>query len=165
MRNFKQCLLVGGLGMAMAAGAVTGCSYMNSKEARQTGRTTGQVETDKMTTERVESELANAPVFKYPAVRVQTFDGTVQLSGFVQTQEQKRSATEIAQHVPGVQRVENNITISAPTAQGGANGQTYQGQGSGRAPAPIFYPTGQTQQQPNSGGNNNPPPANSGTQK
>jgi hypothetical protein len=47
------------------------------------------------------------------------------LSGFVNTNEQKRNAEQIAQSIPGVNRVVNEITIvpqtATPTSRGGAN--------------------------------------------
>jgi osmotically-inducible protein OsmY len=44
-------------------------------------------------------------------VKVTSYRGTVQLSGFVNTSDQKRRAEDIAEKVQGVKRVENNITV------------------------------------------------------
>ncbi len=162
MQSFKICVLAGSLGIAMAGVGLSGCSYMNAKEARETGRTSNQVVNDKYTSERVESALARQPVYKYPAIRVQTFNGVVQLSGFVNTEEQKRSAAEIAQNVPGVQRVLNNIAVEAPMPTGrGAAGnaqQYYQGQGSEvstNPQAPIYNPGQEANPQPGNTSTNN----------
>jgi len=42
---------------------------------------------------------------------VETFKSTVQLSGFVNTRDQKNRAGDIARKVKGVNDVENNITV------------------------------------------------------
>ena len=93
MRNPNYYILISGLGAALAGGSLSGCSYYH---ARQTGRTTTQVADDKRISERVYSSLKTSPVFKFPEVGVKTFDRVVQLNGFVQTEEQKRAAQEIA---------------------------------------------------------------------
>lgn len=135
MNISKQSFLVRGLGVLFAAAALTGCSYFNAKQARETGRTENQVANDKATNMRVEETLKRDPVYKYPQIRVQTYQGIVQLSGFVNSDEQKRNAEQIAQSVPGVNRVDNEISVVpqtvTPTGRGaGNNPQFNQGQGS-----------------------------------
>lgn len=79
-------------------------------------RSTGEFVDDKMLSNRVKSALNGQPVYKYPDVKVQTYRGVVQLSGFAATREQIGAATEIARQARGVDRVENNI-ILAPLAE------------------------------------------------
>lgn len=135
MKFSKLSFLVGSFGALFAAAALTGCSYYNAKQARETGRTENQVVNDKATTTRVEETLKRDPVYKYPQVKVQTYQGIAQLSGFVNTDEQKRNAEQIAQSVPGVNRVDNQISVvpqtATPTGRGGTgnNPQYNQGQG------------------------------------
>jgi osmotically-inducible protein OsmY len=43
--------------------------------------------------------------------RPSVYRGTVQLSGFVQTGEQKDKAYDISKNVQGVSKVENKITV------------------------------------------------------
>src|SRR5215471_16134291 len=135
MKSSKQRVLVGCLGTVFTIAALTGCSYYDSKRARETGRTVNQLENDKATSGRVEDTLKQEPVYKYPQVEVQTYQGIVQLSGFVNTDEQKRNAGQIVQSIPGVNRVVNEITVvpqsETPTGRGGAdnNAQLNQGQG------------------------------------
>jgi hypothetical protein len=75
---------------------------------------------DKQITAKIEDALKAAPVYKFDDVDVKTFDGVVQLSGFVTSQAQKQHAAEIAQGVKGVNRVVNGITLKpqAPTPTG-----------------------------------------------
>ena len=56
------------------------------------------------------------PVVKAIDVKVDTFKSTVQLSGFVDTAEQKARAEQIAAGVQGVTTVKNNITIKSNAA-------------------------------------------------
>jgi hyperosmotically inducible protein len=66
---------------------------------------------DKSLTDRVHSALSDNPDYKFADVKVDVLHGTVQLSGFVDTSDQKSRAADIAKQVPGVQDIENNITI------------------------------------------------------
>jgi len=132
MRTFKDVLLVTGLTGVVALTSLTGCSMWEGKKARETGRTLNQYQTDKQVSDRVADALKSAPVYKFPEVQVQTFNGNVQLSGFVHTQGQKEQADKIAGQVPGVNKVINNLAIAsetAPTPTGRTSGypQVYEG--------------------------------------
>ncbi len=80
---------------------------------------------DNRITKNVKKELNDAPIYKFTDVDVKTFNGVVQLSGFVNTQDQKQNATEIAQRVSGVSQVINNIMLKpeGTTPTGRASGQ------------------------------------------
>src|SRR5215471_652287 len=69
-----------------------GCST-SSKDERSEGRSLD----DKHLTERIQKSMDEDPVYKFGGVHVKAFAGEVQLSGFVNTDEQKRRADEIAQ--------------------------------------------------------------------
>ena len=74
-------------------------------------QSTGEQIDDKATSMRVKSALGDDQQYKYPMVEVKTFKGTVQLSGFVDTRDQKSRAGDIAKKVDGVRDVENNISV------------------------------------------------------
>jgi osmotically-inducible protein OsmY len=59
----------------------------------------------------VKAAFVKDPLVKALAVNVDTFKGTVQLSGFVDTAEQKTRAEQVAASIAGVQAVKNNITV------------------------------------------------------
>jgi hyperosmotically inducible periplasmic protein len=81
-------------------------------------RSTGQAINDRMTSRDVKKALARAPVFKFPDVNVAVYEGNVQLTGFVATQEQREQAAQIAAGVKGVNQVVNQIMIkSMPTGR------------------------------------------------
>jgi osmotically-inducible protein OsmY len=44
-------------------------------------------------------------------IKVNTFKGTVQLSGFADSADEKKRAEELARAVPGVNKVENKIEL------------------------------------------------------
>lgn len=74
-------------------------------------QSTGERVDDKAASMRVKSALSDDAQYKYPMVEVKTFKGTAQLSGFVNTRDQKARAGDIAKRIEGVRDVENNITV------------------------------------------------------
>ncbi len=74
-------------------------------------RSTGESIDDRSVTSRVKAALSADSLYKYPDVKVTTFKGTVQLSGFVDTKDQKSKAADLAKSVVGVKEIENNITV------------------------------------------------------
>ena len=76
-------------------------------------RTTGEFIDDKVLVQKVKGALDDSEVYKFPDVKVNTYQRTVQLSGFVETPEQKAKAAEIARGIRGVQKVENNILLKS----------------------------------------------------
>ena len=84
---------------------VTGCAGDRYHES------TGESIDDSGTTMRVRKHaLGEDAEYKYSDVKVTTFKGTVQLSGFVDTSAQKSRAADIAKNVEGVKAMlENNI--------------------------------------------------------
>ena len=98
-------------GFALAS-LQTGCT------ATPTRQSTGEMVDDAAITTRVKAAFVKDPTVKALDVGVDTFKGTVQLNGFVETQEQKAQAERIAASVAGVQSVRNNISLKTQT---GAN--------------------------------------------
>jgi hyperosmotically inducible periplasmic protein len=91
--------------------ALTGCQMINRHTEETSGRTAGRTLDDATITSAVKDKLKDEPVYKFNDVNVNTFAGVVQLSGFVNTDGQKRRAGELAQQVDGVSQVENNISL------------------------------------------------------
>ncbi len=83
----------------------TGCA------GSQYTQSTGEHIDDPATSSRVKKALSNDYEYKYEDVKVQTFKGVVQLSGFVNSRAQLNRAGDIAGKVEGVKKVENNITV------------------------------------------------------
>ena len=72
---------------------------------------TGEYIDDSLITSKVKAAFAADPTVKATQVQVETFKGTVQLSGFVDNQESARRAVEIARGVNGVKSVKNDTVI------------------------------------------------------
>jgi hyperosmotically inducible protein len=98
--------LVIGLGALPLFLGVTGCTTGSRYE-----QSTGERIDDHGTSSRVKAALAADSQYKYDGVNVETFKGVVQLSGFVNTKDQKNRAGDLARKVKGVTDVENNITV------------------------------------------------------
>ncbi len=95
------------LGASLVAGAAafTGCA------GDKYNRSTGEYIDDKSLDVRVKSALGDNPEYKFGDVNVTAYRGTVQLSGFVNTSDQKSRAGQIAKGVEGVKEVQNNISV------------------------------------------------------
>jgi osmotically-inducible protein OsmY len=66
---------------------------------------------DSVITAKVKSLLANDDFLKSFEITVETYKGTVQLSGFVNSQQAVDKAGQIASSVKGVQSVKNNLNV------------------------------------------------------
>ncbi|MEO7598949.1 MAG: BON domain-containing protein [Opitutus sp.] len=76
-----------------------------------TRQSTGEYVDDAAITAKVKSAFVKDEVVKAMQVDVTTFKGNVQLSGFVDTAEQKARAAQVAGTVTGVTNVTNNISV------------------------------------------------------
>lgn len=66
---------------------------------------------DTLTSQQVREAFLADRQYKFEDVKVTTFQGTVQLSGFAATGDEKSRAEKIAKDLPGVKSVENNISV------------------------------------------------------
>lgn len=80
-------------------------------------RTVGRKFEDSKVTRRVKSALSSDNVYKYPDVKVQTYDGIVQLSGFADTDAQKARAEQLASRQEGVRQVVNTIVMKSKLSE------------------------------------------------
>jgi osmotically-inducible protein OsmY len=101
------CLLLC-LGLSTAAiTTFTGCA------GDKYDRSTGEYIDDKSLTVRVHDALHDNPEYKFDDVDVNVYRGVVQLSGFVNTSDQKSKAVDIAKGVQDVKDVKDNITVKS----------------------------------------------------
>jgi hyperosmotically inducible protein len=77
----------------------------------RTQKSAGEQVDDSVTTGRVKAALVADPVTKAHQIDVETFKGTVQLNGFVDSAAGKERATEVARQTKGVTAVRNNLTV------------------------------------------------------
>lgn len=95
----------------LCAGLIGGAFTLTGCAGNQNERSTGQYIDDKSLVVRVHDALHDNPEYKFDNVDVNVYRGTVQLSGFVNTSDQKSKASEIAKNVQDVKDVVNNITL------------------------------------------------------
>jgi hyperosmotically inducible periplasmic protein len=102
--------------LALVAGGVL--AFSSGCAGTATQQSTGEYVDDAAVTTKVKTAFVRDEVVKAMQVDVTTFKGNVQLSGFVDTAEQKARAEQIAAGIQGVTAVTNNITIKArPVAE------------------------------------------------
>ncbi len=107
----KTILTTKVLALALCLGAVPVLTVITGCAGDRYHQSTGEDIDDHGITSRVKDALSNDAQYKYEGVQVVTFKGTVQLSGFVDTSDQKSRARDLAKGVEGVKDVENNITV------------------------------------------------------
>ncbi len=95
----------------LAAGMLCGSLALTGCNQETTERTNLEDQTDQKLAEQVKTALANSSAFKFPDVQVVSYKGNIQLSGFVQSDDQKSAAETIAKGIPGVVEVENQIAL------------------------------------------------------
>ena len=77
----------------------------------RTHESTGEYVDDSVITTKVKSLLAEDDFFKSFQISVETYKGTVQLSGFVNSQQAVDKAGQIARSVKGVKSVKNDLIV------------------------------------------------------
>jgi hyperosmotically inducible protein len=85
----------------------------------RTTKSAGEQVDDSVTTGRVKAALIADPTTKAHQIDVETFKGTVQLNGFVDTAASKSRASEVAKNTKGVTAVRNNLTVKASDRSAG----------------------------------------------
>ena len=98
-------------GLILALGAMPLLGMIGCTAGNEYKQSTGEYIDDHGTSSRVKDALAEDTQYKYDGVNVETFKSTVQLSGFVNSADQKNRAGEIAKKVTNVKEVVNNITV------------------------------------------------------
>lgn len=108
MKMWKQAKMV-----LVAAGLAAGIGIFASGCASEdrVHETAGEELNDATITSRVASALQASSDHKFNDVQVNTFKGSVQLSGFVASGSAKDQAFQVAERVDGVKDVINNITV------------------------------------------------------
>lgn len=104
---FTSCLVL----LMLLAAFTVGSSIFVSCASTRTQESTGGYVDDSVITTKVKTLLAEDDFLKSFQISVETFKGTVQLSGFVNSQKAVDKAGEIARSVKGVESVKNNLIV------------------------------------------------------
>lgn len=102
MKHLKQ---VSAFFLAIAFASLLGCA------ATDTRQSTGDYVSDSWITTKVKTALVDDPLVKATEVNVETYKGTVQLSGFVKSDAARSQAVIVARSVKGVKGIKNDILI------------------------------------------------------
>jgi osmotically-inducible protein OsmY len=101
----KRYFVIHGLVLLMLIATFVACASTPKQES------TGEYVDDSVITTKVKSLLAADDFLKSFQIGVETYKGTVQLSGFVASQKAVDKAVEIARSVKGVTSVKNDLVV------------------------------------------------------
>ncbi len=85
--------------------------FLAACTATPTDESTGEYIDDAAITAKVKTALVQDPEVSGLAINVETFKGTVQLSGFANTERERQRAETLARSIAGVQSVQNDIQL------------------------------------------------------
>jgi osmotically-inducible protein OsmY len=91
--------------LAVLVVSMLGCAATATREG------TGEYVDDTVITTKVKTAIFNEPSLKVAEINVETFRGTVQLSGFVRSRTDMDKAVEVARGVGGVTSVKNDMRL------------------------------------------------------
>jgi osmotically-inducible protein OsmY len=103
MNKFSKCAYAAFFALTLLS--AVGCAPTAKHEG------TGEYIDDSVITTKVKAAIFNEPSLKSAEINVETFNGIVQLSGFVHDASDVSKATEIARKVHGVSSVKNTMQV------------------------------------------------------
>jgi osmotically-inducible protein OsmY len=103
-RRFQSAIAQSVIASALLV-SVVACAPTATREG------TGEYVDDTVITTKVKAAFAADPTVKATQVQVETFKGTVQLSGFVDSRESAQRAVDLARSIKGVTSVKNDTVI------------------------------------------------------
>ena len=129
-RILTRALLVAAV---LGSAVLAGCAWMDGKKettasqpaaahhqpatsqpAASTAQPAGESVDDAVVTAKVKAKLVDDEVTKAYQINVETFKGTVQLTGSVDSAEARARATQLAKDVGGVKDVKNSLQVGKP---------------------------------------------------
>ena len=102
MKTFKRAIPMLAI---LAAASLIGCASTSKSEG------TGEYVDDSVITAKVKTAILGEPTLKSSEINVETFKGTVQLSGFVSSPDNANTAIVTAKNVKGVTSVKNDMRL------------------------------------------------------
>jgi osmotically-inducible protein OsmY len=101
--SIPRALAIAALAGATVLGA--GCSVMRGQQ------TAGAYVDDTGITTAVKAKFVEDKIVSAGSINVETLNGTVQLSGFARSDDEKRQAEQIARNTRNVRAVRNDIVV------------------------------------------------------
>lgn len=102
MNNIRTLLVAAMTGLALVT---TGCAVMRGQS------TAGAYVDDAAITTKVKAKLLEDKTTGGLSIGVETLNGTVQLSGFAKSSQERAQAEALARDTSGVTQVRNNIVV------------------------------------------------------
>ena len=102
MKNVRTLALAVMLGATLAG---TGCAVVRGQE------TAGAYIDDAAITTAVKAKFVEDKTVDATAIKVETLNGTVQLSGFAKSSAEKAQAETLARNTKGVRSVKNDLAV------------------------------------------------------
>jgi osmotically-inducible protein OsmY len=102
MNQLKKIVM---LAVAVMFATLVGCASTPTHDS------TGQFVDDATITTKIKADILGADDLKVLEIKVVTFKGVVQLSGFVRSEHDIHHAVEIARNTRGVVRVDNDMRL------------------------------------------------------
>jgi hyperosmotically inducible protein len=103
MNKYARALAVAALAGATIVG--TGCAVVRGQE------TAGAYVDDTAITTAVKAKFVEDKTVDASAIKVETLNGTVQLSGFAKSNAERAQAEYLARNTKGVRTVKNDLTV------------------------------------------------------
>lgn len=103
MKNYARALAIAALAGATLVG--TGCAVIRGQE------TAGAYVDDAAITTAVKAKFVEDKTVDATAIKVETLNGTVQLSGFAKSSAEKTKAEALARNTKGVRSVKNDLSV------------------------------------------------------
>ena len=101
----KSYIVIRFLVVLMMIAAFVACASTPKHEG------TGEYIDDSVITAKIKTQLASDDFLKSFQISVESYKGTVQLSGFVNSQKAVDKAAEIVRGVKGVESIKNNLIV------------------------------------------------------
>ena len=101
----KRNIIIHCLVLLMLIATLVACASTRTQESA------GEYVDDSVITTKVKSLLAQDDFLKSFQIGVETYQGTVQLSGFVNSRQAADKADQITKSVKGVKSVKNNLIV------------------------------------------------------
>ena len=115
--KFKAAILAAAVGLTGLPYAAMADSTVK-ETAKEVGADTKRVASDVTITSKVKAALIREKDLSAMDVNVETLNGTVQLSGFVDTKDQQDRAEKVAKSINGVKGVKNDLRLKSATTGG-----------------------------------------------
>lgn len=101
----KYLKYISAIFLALTLVSTLGC------ESTPERRSAGEYMDDSVVTAKVKKAIFDEPTLKSSEINVETYNGVVQLSGFVSSKDDIRTAVEVTRGVKGVSSVKNDMRV------------------------------------------------------